>query len=76
MIKCDNELEAGEPSDESIALLKSLDRPLEDEDSSIQLFARNMDMDIFNYNKLNQMSGHLSVYHAIDEGSEHYLNRF
>ena len=76
MIKCINELEAGEPYDESIALLKSLDRPLEDEESSIQLFARNMDVDIFNYNKLNQIPGHLSVYHAVDEGSEHYLNRF
>jgi len=28
LIKCINELEAGEPSDESIALLKSLDRPV------------------------------------------------
>jgi hypothetical protein len=30
----------------------------------------------FNYNKLNQIPGHLSVYHAVDEGSEHYINRF
>jgi hypothetical protein len=51
LIKCINELEAGEPYDESIALLKSLDRPLEDEESSIQLFAQSMDVDIFNYNK-------------------------
>jgi hypothetical protein len=35
-----------------------------------------MDVDFLNYNKLNQIPGHLSVYHAVDEGSEHYINRF
>jgi hypothetical protein len=35
-----------------------------------------MDVEFFNYNKLNQIPGHLSVYHAVDEGSEHYINRF
>ena len=76
LIKCINELEVGDPSDESIAFLKSLDRPLPNEEECIHLFARNYDVDIFNYNKLQNLPGELKIYKARDEGSCHYLNKF
>lgn len=38
LIKCINELEVGDPSDESVAFLKSLDRPLLNEEKCIHLF--------------------------------------
>ena len=48
LIKCINELEYGNPSDESVAFLKSLDRPLSNELDCTHLFARNLDVDLFN----------------------------
>lgn len=48
LIKCINELEVGDPSDESVAFLKSLDRPLLNEEKCIHLFARNYDVNLFN----------------------------
>lgn len=48
LIKCINELEVGDPSDESVAFLKSLDRPLLNEEKCIPLFARNYDVNLFN----------------------------
>lgn len=76
LIKCVNELELGEPTDESIAFLKSLDRPLPNEDQCVNLFARNYDVDVFNYNKIQNLPGELKLYKAKDEGSEHYLQKF
>lgn len=76
LITCINELEVGDPSDDSVAFLHSLNRPLQDEGSSVQLFARNIDVDMFNYNKLNQLQGELKVYHSADEGYEYYINKF
>ncbi|VDI39104.1 ATP-dependent DNA helicase PIF1 [Mytilus galloprovincialis] len=76
LITCINELEVGDPSDESVAFLQSLNRPLQDEAGSVQLFARNIDVDMFNYNKLNQIQGELQTYHSVDEGSAHYINKF
>ncbi|CAG2224499.1 unnamed protein product [Mytilus edulis] len=67
LITCINELEVGDPSDESVAFLQSLNRPLQDEAGSVQLFARNIDVDMFNYNKLNQIQGELQTYHSVDE---------
>ncbi|XP_061167824.1 uncharacterized protein LOC133176769 [Saccostrea echinata] len=76
LIKCINELEIGDPSDESVAFLKSLDRPLPSEEECIHLFARNYDVDIFNYNKLQNLPGELKLYKSRDEGSNHYLSKF
>ncbi|CAC5394981.1 PIF1 [Mytilus coruscus] len=58
-----------------LAFLNSLNRPTENEKNAVQLFARNLDVDLFNYNKLQSMPGKLKVYKAQDQGSEHYLNR-
>lgn len=76
LIQCINELGMGEPSDASVAFLKSLDRPLPNEEECVNLFARNLDVDVFNYNKLQKLTGELKVYKASDEGSEHYLSKF
>ncbi|OOZ35957.1 hypothetical protein BOW52_11020 [Solemya elarraichensis gill symbiont] len=46
LINCINELEKGELSDDSLDFLKSLERPLENEDSFVHLFTRNFDVDL------------------------------
>lgn len=61
LIKCVNELEIGTPWDETVAFLNSLDRPLENEDDCVHLFARNFDVDMFNYTKLQQIPGELKI---------------
>lgn len=75
LIKCVNELEIGNPSEVTVAFLNSLDRPLENEESSVHLFARNLDVDVFNYKKLQQIPGDMTVYNSTDEGSSYYLNK-
>lgn len=59
LIKYINELEVGDPSAESVAFLKSLDRPLLNEEKCIHLFTRNYDVDLFNHNKLQNLPGEL-----------------
>lgn len=61
---------------QSVAFLKSLDRPLLSEVKCIHLFARNYDVDLFSYNYLQNLPGELKIFKAKDEGSEHYLNKF
>ncbi|WP_143556154.1 hypothetical protein, partial [Solemya velum gill symbiont] len=75
LINCINELEKGEISNESLELINSLSRPMNEEDSCVQLFARNVDVDLFNYNKLLNLTGELKVYKAHDEGDQHYLSK-
>lgn len=60
----------------SVAFLKSLDRPLLNEEKCIHLFARNYDVNLFNYNNLQNLPGELKIFKAKDEGSKHYLNKF
>ena len=76
LIKCINEMEIGEPSDETIAFLLSLSRPIQNQVSSVNLFSRNLYVDLFNYNKLETLPGELKVYQSVDEGSSHYLAKF
>lgn len=54
----------------------TLDRPLLNEEKYIHLFARNDDVDLFNYNNLQNLPGELKLFKAKDERSEHYLNKF
>ena len=76
LIQCINEMERGDASDESVAFLLSLNRPLQNERSSMQLFSRNLYVDLFNHNKLQNLPGELKVYTSTDEGSHHYLAKF
>ena len=76
LIKTLNELETGDLSDDGNAFLKSMDRPIPNEESSVHLFARNLEVDVYNYHKLQSLEGEMKVYHSQDEGSQHYLNKF
>ncbi|CAC5392062.1 PIF1 [Mytilus coruscus] len=76
LIQCINALEKGELSNENIAFLNSLDRPLPNEDTAVHLYARNYDVDIFNYNKIQQLQGELETYKVNDVGSDFYLRKF
>ncbi|CAC5387708.1 PIF1 [Mytilus coruscus] len=76
LIQCINALEKGELSNENVAFLNSLDRPLPNEDTAVHLYARNYDVDIFNYNKIQQLQGELKTYKANDVGSDFYLRKF
>ena len=49
-----------------------MDRPI----PSVHLFARNLEVDVYNYHKLQSLEGEMKVYHSQDEGSQHYLNKF
>jgi hypothetical protein len=44
LIKTINELETGDLSDDGNAFLKSMDRPIPNEESSVHLFARNLEV--------------------------------
>jgi hypothetical protein len=47
LIKTINELETGDLSDDGNAFLKSMDRPIPNEESSVHLFARNLEVDVY-----------------------------
>ena len=50
LIQCINKLERGEPSDVSVAFLKSLDRPLPNEEKCVNLFAPSRFLHFRKYN--------------------------
>jgi ATP-dependent DNA helicase PIF1 len=78
LINAINELERGTPSPTTIAFMNSVTRPLSDEMKKISVhrFARNIDCDLSNYNKVQDLSGELHVFPSVDEGDTHYLNTF
>jgi hypothetical protein len=55
--------------------MKSLDSPLHSEEICVHLFARNLNVGLFNYNKLQNLSGELKMFSSVNEGSHHYLNK-
>ena len=74
LTKCINECATGTVSYETINFINLLARPLPDD--AVQLCARNIDAIVFNYRKLNNSPGEMTPYDAVDESSEHYLNKF
>ena len=42
--------------------MESLDSPLHNEEICVHLFARNLDVGLFNYNQLQNLPGELSVF--------------
>jgi len=56
--------------------MKSLDRPLHNEETFVHLFARYLDVGLFDYNKLQNLPGELKVFSSANEGSRHYLDKF
>ena len=72
LIQCINELESGQVSDDSIKLLRSLDRPLDAPPNAIvHLFAQKMDVEMFNELKLSEHPGEEKVFRCKDKK---YLN--
>jgi hypothetical protein len=78
LINAINELERGTPSPPTVAFINSLSRPLSEdmENNSVYLFARNIDVDLFNNDKVQGLPGHMFVFRSEDEGDFHYINKF
>lgn len=74
LITAVNELEKGCVSDETVNFLRSLSRPLQSE-TCLKLFARNLDVDIFNYERLQLINNPLRTFIADDEGDPFYLKK-
>jgi len=66
LINAINELERGTPSPPTVAFINSLSRPLsEDMDKhSVYLFARNIDVDLFNHDKVQGLPGQMFVFRS------------
>ncbi|XP_071176509.1 uncharacterized protein [Mytilus edulis] len=72
-----NELERGTISENTVAFLNSLHRPLQDDhlEKAVHLFARNVDVDLFNYERIQKIPSQLYVYQSDDEGSCDFLQK-
>ncbi|CAC5371593.1 PIF1 [Mytilus coruscus] len=68
LIKAVHELCDGSPSEETVALLKSLDRPLPDNTKITSLYGTNFDVNFINHEKLEDLAGEEFVFKAKDEG--------
>jgi hypothetical protein len=69
LIHAVNELCNGSPSDDTIQLLRSLDRPLDDSDSdSTKLYGTNFDVCYVNQMMLDEMDGEVSIFKSKDDG--------
>ena len=66
LINCINELEKGIPSPETNRFMYNLSRPLspENDAKAVRLFARNVDVDIYNYQRLQELDNPLPVMKA------------
>ena len=68
LITAVHELCDGTPSEETILLLKSLDRPLPENINVTCLYGTNFDVNYINHEKLEDMAGEELVFKAKDEG--------
>ena len=68
LITAVHELCDGTPSEETIVLLKSLDRPLLENINVTCLYGANFDVNYINHEKLEDMAGEELVFKAKDEG--------
>ncbi|CAC5424370.1 PIF1 [Mytilus coruscus] len=73
LIKAVHELCDGSPSEETVALLKSLDRPLPDNTKITSLYGTNFDVNFINHEKLEDLAGEEFVFKAKDEGPQNLL---
>ena len=77
LISAIHELASGEMSDFTIGLLESFSRPLPPQgDIPIHLFARNFDVDLKNFDYLNELPGIEKVYTAESTGPVKYSSHF
>ncbi|CAC5359816.1 PIF1 [Mytilus coruscus] len=68
LIKAVHELCDGSPSEETVALLKSLDLPLPANTKITSLYGTNFDVNFINHEKLEDLAGEEFVFKAKDEG--------
>jgi hypothetical protein len=72
LIRAVNELCDGNPSDETLAVLRSLDRPVEDPELT-RLYGTNFDAAYINQIMLEEMDGESHTYKAVDQGNSKLL---
>lgn len=77
LIKSVGELEIGLPSQETNAFLASLIRPLEVQDQTeiIKLFAKNEQVDLYNYQAIMNADGELHTFQSEDNGDKYYFKK-
>ena len=68
LIKAVNELEDGMASPETQDFLKTLDRPLAAGCEAVKLFATNIDVNLYNMDRLSEHPGESTHYRAVDTG--------
>ena len=71
-----NEIERGEPSQQTIDYVKSLERDIPINDNTMFLFSSNLKANLYNHDRLKAMPGEAKMYHSNDEGDSYYLNKF
>jgi len=77
LVSAVNELERGHVTDNTVAFLNSVNRPLPNEQlqQAIHLFARNVDVDLFNYDRIEKVNSQLYTFKSEDEGLGDYLQK-
>ena len=69
LVKAIKELCDGEPSEDTNALLRSLDRPIQNQEAEpTLLFGMNFDVNVMNQEKVDLMPGQPKIYKAVDSG--------
>ena len=68
-MKAIKELCDSEPSEDTNALLRSLDRPIQNQEAEpTLLFGMNFDVNVMNQEKVELMPGQPKIYKAVDSG--------
>ena len=77
LLQAVNDLEQGKLSEKTVAFVNSLNRPLKNPflEKAIYLFARNIEVDLFNYEKIQSIQSQLYVFQSEDEGSNDFLQK-
>jgi len=76
LIKAVHELCDGDPSNETLALMCSLDRPLPEDNDVTRLYGTNFDVNYVNHDMLDDMEGEYFTFRATDKGKYLLYNSF
>ena len=74
LIEAVQELCNGTPSERTNKLMKSLSRPLDNDEGAVYIFGTNRDCDYMNELKLDEIPGLKRSYLAIDDSKCHYIS--
>ena len=69
LIEAINQLCLGKPTNETIQLIKSLNRPIDIDGSTVHMFGTNFDVEFCNYEKLQNLPGQMKIYYSEDKGN-------